>query len=366
MSPASRVTLGALAAVLLAALLVLPAGGSAQAAPIGECTTSTGTIIVVDFSHWGGPIVRGCDTTQPKSGYQLLHDVGFTTAGDSHDGPAFICRIGNQAFGGGAQYPTPSQEPCILTPPASAYWSYWLAPSGQDTSWSYSQLGAMSEVPKAGEIELWIFGGTNIAGTEGRPTCTPASLRPGAAHPAGTCSNASSTPPPATPTQTPTGAPGGSSTHPATTHPGKTATKPTGRSNRPDSTTGSPGAGTTATTTPSDSVSTPSSGSSSTSGDPSTGGTGPGGGTGGSGGRHHHSNSTPADSASRSETAVTSTPPVTASSDPATTGSIVTAEPTAAPSGSHGSVVPLVIGVVLVAGLGGGAAWAMQRRRRPL
>jgi hypothetical protein len=357
MRQASRVTLGTLAAVLLAALLVLPVGGPAQAAPIGDCTTSTGTIIVVDFSHWGGPVVRGCDTTQPTSGYQLLHDVGFTTAGDNHDGPAFICRIGNQAFGGGAQYPTPSQDPCIVTPPASAYWSYWLAPSGQDTSWSYSQLGAMSEVPKAGEIELWIFGGTNIAGTEGRPTCTPSSLRPGAAHPASTCSNKTgTTTPPATPTQTPTAAPGGSSTHAASTQPSKT-TRPSGRSTKPTDAATSPGTAT--TTAPSSSSSAPASSSSSPSGDPSTAGAG-------SGGRHHRPDpSTPAGTATTSEAAAANGSSPSAPSDPGdATSGIVTAEPTAAPSGSHGSVVPLVIGVVLVVVLGGGAAWAMQRRRR--
>jgi hypothetical protein len=124
----------------------------------------------------------------------LLHDGGFTTAGTQHDGPAFICRLGNAAFHGGTQYPTPDQEGCVLTPPASAYWSYWLAPRGQN-SWTYSQLGAMSEVPKPGEVELWQFGATNVAGTEGRPTVAPETLR---AHNPGSGGGSSRAPKPST------------------------------------------------------------------------------------------------------------------------------------------------------------------------
>jgi hypothetical protein len=150
---------------------------TAHGVPISRCTAHQGTIIAVDFARWEGPVVRGCALNQP-TGYRLLHAVGFTTAGDQHDGPAFICRIGDTAFDHGSQHPTPAQDACVLTPPASAYWSYWLAPSGQN-HWNYSQLGAMSEVPKPGEVELWIFGGTNIAGTRGSgiPPFTPNELR---------------------------------------------------------------------------------------------------------------------------------------------------------------------------------------------
>jgi hypothetical protein len=194
--------LTAVAAVLTGSGLV-GSGGVAGAAPITDCTTSTGTIVAVDFAHWAGPIVRGCDTANPNTGMVLLHDAGFTTTGTQHDGPGFICRLGNSAFSGGTQYPTPAHEACVLTPPASAYWSYWLAPAGQDTSWTYSPLGVMSDHPKPGEIELWIFGATNTSGTQGQPSCTPASLRPGASAPAAHCSpvgsaGGGSAPPPKT------------------------------------------------------------------------------------------------------------------------------------------------------------------------
>lgn len=150
---------------------------TARGVPISRCTAHRGTIVAVDFAHWSGPVVRGCALDQP-TGYQLLHAGGFTTAGDQHDGPAFICRLGDTAFDHGTQYPTPAEDACVLTPPASAYWSYWLAPSGRN-HWNYSQLGAMSEIPKPGEVELWTFGSTNIAGTRGSgiPPFTPNELR---------------------------------------------------------------------------------------------------------------------------------------------------------------------------------------------
>lgn len=150
-----------------------PAGAAPQ--PMGQCTTSSGVVLAVDFSHWGGPVYRSCGTT-PTTGYELLNQGGWATTGTGHDGPAFICRIGYSGHQGGRQYPTPQQDDCVLTPPASAYWSYWHADPGQNT-WEYSQLGAMLYKPKPGSVDLWIFGGTNIEGTEGKPTVTPDQLR---------------------------------------------------------------------------------------------------------------------------------------------------------------------------------------------
>ena len=57
--------------VLGLGLVVMPAAvTTATADPIGNCTTTTGTIIAVDFAHWGGPVVRGCGVDDP-SGYAL-------------------------------------------------------------------------------------------------------------------------------------------------------------------------------------------------------------------------------------------------------------------------------------------------------
>ncbi|MEU7730520.1 hypothetical protein AB0B78_35720 [Streptomyces sp. NPDC040724] len=158
-----------------------PAGAAPQ--PMGQCTTSSGVVLAVDFSRWGGPVYRSCGTT-PTTGYELLNQGGWATTGTGHDGPAFICRIGYSGFQGGKQFPTPQQDDCVLTPPASAYWSYWHANPGQNT-WEYSQLGAMLYKPKPGSVDLWIFGGTNVEGTEGKPSVTPDQLRAKNAQPTG-------------------------------------------------------------------------------------------------------------------------------------------------------------------------------------
>ncbi|MEW1612974.1 prenyltransferase/squalene oxidase repeat-containing protein [Streptomyces sp. NPDC088744] len=153
--------------------------GAAPAAadPLDQCTATRGAVVAVDFGPFGGGVVRGCDTT-PTTGYELLRDGGFTTEGTQHDGPAFICRIGNGAFNSGTRYPTPRTEKCVLTPQATAYWSYWIASPGQ-ANWSYSSLGAMSRTPEAGDVDAWVFGGTDIGGSTGRPAFTPDDVRAG-------------------------------------------------------------------------------------------------------------------------------------------------------------------------------------------
>jgi hypothetical protein len=129
--------------------------------PIGSCTSTKGVIVAVDFSHFGKPSERGCDPTT-TTGYAALQAAGFVTAGDQQDGPAFICRINN--------LPSPSQDPCINTPPASAFWSYWHANSGQ-SAWTLSGLGAATYQPKPGSVDAWAFGARTP------PTFTPAQVR---------------------------------------------------------------------------------------------------------------------------------------------------------------------------------------------
>lgn len=155
-----------------------PAAAAASAAePVGDCTTTSGVIVAVDFAHFGGPLLRSCGST-PTTGYTLLNQGGWQTTGTQHDGPGFVCRIGYSGYHGGTQYPTQSQEACVLTPPTSAYWAFWYASPGQ-ASWSYSQTGAMAIKPEPGSVELWVFGGTNSGGTSGSavPPVSPASLR---------------------------------------------------------------------------------------------------------------------------------------------------------------------------------------------
>jgi hypothetical protein len=172
-----RGTVALLAVVALTTAADAFAVPAAGADPLTSCTTSAGTIVAVDFAQWHGPIVRGC-ARQAANGLDLLHAAGFSTTGDVHDGPAFVCRMGNAAFASGKQYPTPSEDACVLTPPTTAYWSFWTAPAGSN-HWSYSTVGAASDVPRAGEVELWTFGGTDLGGTNGSavPAIAPNTLR---------------------------------------------------------------------------------------------------------------------------------------------------------------------------------------------
>ncbi|MGW2051057.1 prenyltransferase/squalene oxidase repeat-containing protein [Streptomyces sp. NPDC001858] len=169
---------------MLSAALLLPAAcvtilnsASAAADPIGDCTATEGAVVAVDFGPFGGTTERGCDPT-PTTGYDLLHDAGFSTTGTEHDGPAFICRIGFGPFDSGTQYPTPQKDACVLTPPATAYWSYWTASPGQD-EWTYSQYGAMDRKLEDGDVDAWVYGGTDVGGSTGKPDFSPDDVRAG-------------------------------------------------------------------------------------------------------------------------------------------------------------------------------------------
>jgi hypothetical protein len=175
---------GVSASLVLTAMIVLgagPAEAEAAARPLADCTATGGVILVVDFGHWGGPLLRSCGST-PSTGYTELNQGGWHTAGTVHDGPGFICRIGYSGYRHDTQYPTAAQQPCVQTPPASAYWAFWEAGPGQ-TSWTYSDYGAVSYHPAPGSISLWVFGGTNLGGTAGSavPAISPQSLRVAAA-----------------------------------------------------------------------------------------------------------------------------------------------------------------------------------------
>ncbi len=317
--------------VLGLGLVVMPAAvTTATADPIGNCTTTTGTIIAVDFSHWGGPVVRGCGVDDP-SGYALLHAAGFSTAGDNHDGPAFICRIGNQAFQRGTQYPTAAQDPCILTPPAAAYWSYWLAPVGQN-SWTYSRVGSTATTPKPGEVELWTFGGTDLGGTSGNavPSFSPDSIRAHNLAPTGTGPS-----PGPTPTQPGVGAVTGASAPPASGPTPTNASTPTPG-----------GTGPTAVDHASGPI-------------PASSGTG-------AGGVQNTASSTPTSAKPGAKSSDASAAIGGTSADAPGAPQVVSAMPALPTHHSSGSIAPLLIGIGLVAVLAAGTGWSMLRRRRRL
>ncbi|MFJ8578336.1 hypothetical protein [Micromonospora sp. NPDC093277] len=138
---------GLLAAAVTAVALtaVEPAPRVAQAA---GCTGTSGVTVVVDYAALGGGVQVGCAPGDPATGLAALQGAGFTVTGTARWGLAFVCRINGK--------PTAATEPCVNTPPATAYWSYWHAPPGG--SWSYSTSGATSYNPAPGSVEGWSFG----------------------------------------------------------------------------------------------------------------------------------------------------------------------------------------------------------------
>ncbi|MHA3704718.1 hypothetical protein ACXR2U_21305 [Jatrophihabitans sp. YIM 134969] len=190
----------AASALAVTAGAVTVAAGPAGPASAATCSAPSVRVMVDFRPHTGGNptatwpvgfqgngsagnLVTACvPFTSGMTGYAALQNGGFTTAGTQHDGPAFICRINNLPAPSGNPGPR-ANEACALTPPASAYWSYWHASPG-DTSWEYSQLGAMSYHSEPGSVEVWEYGPTDLQGTYGQPPFTPASVLPAAA-PAG-------------------------------------------------------------------------------------------------------------------------------------------------------------------------------------
>ncbi|WP_348650215.1 hypothetical protein [Verrucosispora sp. WMMD573] len=137
----------AVAAVVAVGLIAVePSPRAAQAA---ACTGTTGVTVVVDYGSLGGGVQVACALGDPATGLAALQGAGFTVTGTQRWGLAFVCRINGK--------PTAATEPCINTPPASAYWSYWHA-SGSGAAWTYSTLGATSYNPAPGTVEGWSFG----------------------------------------------------------------------------------------------------------------------------------------------------------------------------------------------------------------
>lgn len=150
-------------ALALTALVVgvfLPTAGAstapatAQSWSDGVCTDADGITVVIDFQELGGGVNIRCAPGPVDSGLDALTRAGISWEGTRRF-PGFVCRIAGR--------PGPDTEPCGNTPPASAYWSYWLAPRGG--AWCYSDLGAANRIPPPGTVEGWSFA-LNRATTE--------------------------------------------------------------------------------------------------------------------------------------------------------------------------------------------------------
>src|SRR4051794_35903102 len=143
-----RRLLGAVAA----ATLSVPAGAALASpahADVTACTTTSGVLVIVDMSHFGDDVLRGCASGTPSSGVAALQSAGFSVAGTQNYGLAFVCRING--------LPSATDDDCVNTPPPNAYWAYYYANAG-DTTWHYSSVGASSFHPEAGSIQAWAFG----------------------------------------------------------------------------------------------------------------------------------------------------------------------------------------------------------------
>ncbi|SHJ33949.1 hypothetical protein SAMN05421803_105164 [Nocardiopsis flavescens] len=132
----------------------------------GHCPDGNGVTVVVDFQELGGDTIVRCAVGDQETGHSALKNAGIEITGTNRWGEAFICRIEGR--------PGPESEPCIDTPPASAYWSYWHAPNGG--AWTYSQWGAMNRKPPLGSFEGWSFSLNRTEDTNPPPRTDP--LRP--------------------------------------------------------------------------------------------------------------------------------------------------------------------------------------------
>jgi hypothetical protein len=140
-----RVSVARLAFVLAPAGLVLV---DARPAHASACSGSSGVTVIVDFTALGGSVSTQCALGDPATGLAALTGAGFTPTGTRRWGLAFVCRING--------LPTAAADPCVNTPPATAYWSYWHGTPGG--SWSFSSGGASSYNPAPGTVEGWAFG----------------------------------------------------------------------------------------------------------------------------------------------------------------------------------------------------------------
>ncbi len=157
-------------AVGLAALALLTGPVILSPAPAYAATcssTRSGVTVVVDFGSLGGGVSIACAGGDPASGYAALTGAGFTPTGTRD--PGFVCRINGK--------PSAAQDACVVTPPTTAYWSYWHASPGG--SWVYSSVGAMGYDPAPGSVEGWAFGaGSPPSITAPRPPAPPPPTKP--------------------------------------------------------------------------------------------------------------------------------------------------------------------------------------------
>ena len=327
------------AAVLAAATGLAVVAMGAAPAEAAVCADAGGVSVVVDFRELGGGVSTSCDADGGgKSAATLFLDAGFALTYVQRQ-PGFVCRIDG----------IPTSDPCVATPPASAYWGlYWS--NGTSGSWSYSSLGVGSlTVPAGGSVAFAWQGqsqgppGVSAPSHGGSPTPSPSpSASPSPTGTGGPTSTPSSS---ASPTKSPTKPPTKSPTKPPATSATASPTPGgTGGSRGPSATPTTPGASPTAD----GSGSAEPSATDSTTGDPSAA----------------TSSADASDSASALESASTETAEDDASST-SPDAEPSAASPTAEPPDQDGGSVPLPVVLVVMGLLGAAVAGvAILRNRR--
>lgn len=120
----------------------------AAAASSGACAPGVGVTVVVDFGSLGGGLEIGCDPNgSGKSGIDIMDTVGFEITWVSGQ-PGFVCRIDGK--------PTPTDEACVRTPPADAYWGLFQS-DGATGTWTYASAGISGIKGKVGASIGWRF-----------------------------------------------------------------------------------------------------------------------------------------------------------------------------------------------------------------
>jgi hypothetical protein len=176
---------------LLAGTAITTAGQASAVDPTkgynGICTgadATTGVTVVIDFQELDGnggvaaPTITRCSPNPSggaRNGIQALQDAGIAVTGTVRWGLSFVCRIENRPSAtetipltGNPTY----TEPCVNTPPAGAYWSYWNA-NGTGTTWTYSSFGPTFRNVIPGGFEGWSFSLNKTATTNPPPEVTP-------------------------------------------------------------------------------------------------------------------------------------------------------------------------------------------------
>jgi hypothetical protein len=134
----------------------------------GACTTPSGVTVVVDFQELGGGVHVRCAPQPVTNGFEALRQAGIDFATTVRF-PGFLCRIAGK----------PANDPCQTTSPASAYWSYWIAQRG--AAWCYSNLGAGARTPPPGSVEGWSFSLGRTSSTSPAPRAAVPAPLPGTA-----------------------------------------------------------------------------------------------------------------------------------------------------------------------------------------